>query len=189
MENDIIEWFGDFATFPAFARVMFGYVAGIASYWLYCKVKHKKFFFNWRYAGIAVGICVMIGMAVQTQVAYNLAARVALETKQCQREFQQAIIAGRELSKTNDELSVRQRDLFAEKDRAETDMWLKILAPEEPIGSLDINDPTRQAYGVAVVTEYQKDSVRIDKEIRAISDKQIEIAKDRPPLPELSCGK
>jgi hypothetical protein len=68
-------------------------------------------------------------------------------------------------------------------------MWFKILAPEEPIGSLDLNDPIRQAYGVAVVTEYQKDSARIDKETTAISDTQVDLAKKRPPLPEIACGK
>lgn len=189
MQNEIVEWFGGFATITGLTRVIFGYVAGIASYWLWCKYKHKKFYINWRYVGIILGLCVMTFTSIQTNVAYNLAAKTAVETKECAKVFQEALIKSRDITTVNDKLSVDQRNLLAEKDRLETEFWMKVLAPPEPIGSMDINDPVRQTYGLAVLKEYTVASAKLESKIQDITDQQIKLAESRPPLPDPTCGK
>jgi hypothetical protein len=187
--DEVSEWIAGLATPGNMLYFILGFFTSPVLYWGWCMTKHRKFYVNWRYLGIALGIAVMLFISIQTQVAYNIAAQTAQDTKACQAEFQAAIKGSREVTTENDELSVKQRNLLAEKDRAETEMWLRLLDPPYPIAELEASDPQRQSYGLQVVREYATKASEIDAQVRLISQRQVELQESRPALPEPTCGK
>jgi len=188
--NDIIgDWFSGFGTPGGAAYVLTGFFLAYIFRWIRCQVTHETMKIPWHLVGIAIGTIAIVVTTVQSSVAYNTASATALETKECQKEFNQAIKDGRRIANENDELSQQQRRLFVDKDHEETLMWLNILSPPEPYASMDQRDPSRQDFNLSIVTKYSKRSFELDEQIRKIQETQDKLLASRPPLPEPTCGK
>lgn len=153
--------------------------------------------FNFTALGVTIAVAVILFSVYKIQDTSNTTQRIiadarafSAQVQDCQRQLIEAIKGGRQVSAENDALSVQQRDLFAAKDDAETNMWRALLTPPDPaIAQLDTADPRRQHYSLDVLARYTKDAADIDRKIRGISDRQTDLLASRPPLPEPTCGK
>lgn len=178
--------FLDLFTVPRVIAFFLGVGVTYAYHWAVCIKKKTPFPSGaWRVLGIILGVAVISYSFAETQ-------RVAANTKECQRQFNQALTVSRKISEENDVLSIEQRELFLDKDEDESEMWVKLVAPDDPeISKLPTNDPRRQKYGIDTVREYQKKSNVTEAKIRLSQRKQNELIRERRmnPLPEPTCGK
>ncbi|QHB37456.1 membrane protein [Mycobacterium phage Aikoy] len=187
----ISDWFVGLFTLSGMAYFIAGYVSAYLIYGIYCMHKHKRLIINWRIPGIMLGITMIAFVSVQTQMAYTIAAKTAEEVQACQREFNATLGYRSRISEENDALSIEQRQLLADKDRAETEMWMTVLDPPAGISDLASDHPARQAWAIQVVQDYTARAKRIDERIDAIRLRQERLQADRAanPLPEATCGK
>lgn len=80
----------------------------------------------------------------------------------------------------NDDLSIRMRALFLERNEAETQWLNRVVAPDNPeIAALDPQDPRRKDWVTDATIVYNERADRINAQIRAISEQQIDLAEQR----------
>lgn len=124
----------------------------------------------------------------QTETHYRTLAR---DVAECQREFNEALVARSRITTENDQLSRQQRALLAEFNIAES-TWIDRLINLPPeIKDLPQSDPRVQTYGQTVTRIYFQRIGRINSEIKSISDRQVQLdqARSDHPLPEPTCGR
>jgi hypothetical protein len=145
--DEVSEWIAGLATPGNMLYFILGFFTSPVLYWGWCMTKHRKFYVNWRYLGIALGITVMLFISIQTQVAYNIAAQTAQDTKACQAEFQAAIRGSREVTTQNDELSAKRRcGCVSWTRRTPSPNWRHPTHSDSPMGCRWFaNTPPRQA--------------------------------------------
>ncbi|QPX62132.1 membrane protein [Mycobacterium phage Indlovu] len=140
--------------------------------------------------GLIAAACVLYVLS-QAQQTHDDTVRLSETTRQCQNDLIASIQRGREIQAENDDLSVRQRDLFADLEELQG-VWLtRLVQPDNPeIAALDQNDPRRQHWAIDVTIVYNERAAKLRKEVRDITVRQAELAEQRTknPLPSPRCG-
>ena len=175
--DDFLTWFYGLATVSGMGYFLLGFVSSYIIFWAWCMHKHKRLSVNWRYAGMAVGIVMIVFVSLQTQIAYNLAKVTAQEVQDCQREFNDALKSRARIASENDELSQEQRRIVFD--------WMhNLIFPPEPFAAMETNDPRRQDYGFKL-------TIRTTEQFQKSLDRQDELqtSRDAHPLPDPTCGK
>ena len=104
----------------------------------------------------------------------NEATAFAAKVQECQQQLIGAINGSRAITTDNDEIDSRIRGA--------QQRWLAALvAPPPPLDKMPTNAPERQAYGLTVTINYQKEVDNLEAERRAN-------AASRPELPPPDCG-
>lgn len=136
----------------------------------------------WVVGAITAATIGWVLLQIQTQAdrttdVINDARTFAVQVKDCQREFNEAIRLRSRLSEEDSRLSLTQRDALAN--------WLRdLLNPPPNIAALPGNDPIRQQWAVDTTERYYAI-------IKKAQDDQVKLADYRAahPLPEPTCGK
>ncbi|AYD82014.1 membrane protein [Mycobacterium phage Saguaro] len=143
------------------------------------------------WTGGMVAAFVLVYVLAQSQQTHDETVALAERTHQCQADLIASIERSRAISRENDELSMRQRDLLAELEELQA-VWLgRIVNPEPPeIAALDPNDPRRQSWAIDVTRVYQERSRTLRDEVASITERQAQLAKERAAneLPGPRCG-
>lgn len=175
--NVFWDWVQGFSTVGALAYFFTGFLCSYLLAFFWCKRQHSEFRVNFRYAGIAVGIAVLVFMSLQTQRAYTLAAETAQEVQECQREFNMSLRARAQITTENDSVSIDQRMIVYN--------WIhNLIFPPAPYNTMETNSPERQAYGLRITQETDKlfqDSIERQNDLQS--------KRDNHPLPDPLCGK
>lgn len=114
---------------------------------------------NWVRAHLAMTLVwgVWVLTVITTMIAVIVGVNFAVDVRDCQRQFNESLIARSELAEQRNALTVRKDDADA--------AWLsKILAPPSQIAALPPDNPERRAYGLQVTTEWQAELASIDSE-------------------------
>lgn len=134
---------------------------------------------------------VMVYILAQGQQTHDDTVALADKTAQCQRDLIASILRGREISQENDELSVKQRDLFAQLEELQG-VWLtRLVAPDDPaIAELDNNDPRREHWAIDATIIYNERAAKLRAEVAKIAERQRELAdaREKNELPDPRCG-
>jgi len=193
MSNNVIDWFSGFATIGGFFYVLTGFMISQAIYLTRCRLKHTEAHISWLHVGIAIGILSILFTSFQSSQSYSTAKDTAKEVQACWVRFLAISNDRANIGQTNDDLSITNRELTAQKDRAETYMWLHILRPgnfEPALKDLPDNDPKILAYRQKVVDDYAVVADDLDRKISDILNTQRKLQADRKGkvLPPPSCG-
>lgn len=180
----IMEWIEGFATPSAMGYFLTGFVLAYVLTWMWCLHKKRKLHITWRYAGIAIGATAIVFASVQTQAAYNLSARTALEVQRCQHEFQQALKARSKIAEDNDKWSAIQRKALGD--------WLfEIIVPPPHIQDIRASDPNFSnnpeyiKWGIDITTKYSNIVQNAQREQDANEEER---RRPENQLPEPTCG-
>lgn len=175
--GNVQDWFVGLATPGNMTYFAAGFAFAFVARWIWCKVKHRKYEIPWRYLGIAIGVCAIVTVSLQSSQAYTTAKTTAIEAKQCQEEFNAALKARSRITSENDELSQTQRRIVFD--------WIHdLIFPPEPYASMTSDDPRRQDYGYTL-------TINTEHTFQASLDRQEELQKEREqhPYPDPTCGK
>lgn len=147
----------------------------------------------------AVVMIAVVGWSIfKTQANANEAARItedarvfAAETRECQRQFNEALTVRARITSEDGELSNQLSDLRSDIDEA-TGTWInRLLNPPAEIAALPINDARRQAWNFDVTTVYFQRTDKLRAQVRAViaERKQKQRERERTGLPAPTCGK
>lgn len=141
--------------------------------------------------GGLVALAILGYVLLQAQETHNDTVALSERTLQCQADLIRFIERSRDISAQNDELSVRQRKLFADLDELQG-VWLtRVVSPDNPeIAALDVEDPRREAWAFDVTIVYNERAAKVRAEVRAITEEQDRLADERQAneLPDPRCG-
>jgi hypothetical protein len=100
---------------------------------------------------------------------------VMVETQRnsnCIDEFKVTLVKRSAITAENDRLSIEQRELLADNQRAEAEWINSLLRPPRKIDELAPGDPVREAWAVAISEDYFDHADKVNAWIKAISDEQ-----------------
>ena len=130
------------------------------------------------------------GAAVVAVLAYQIVQAQRLAT--CQQQFADALVDRASISVENDRLSLAQRELLAENQRAEAHWISELLHPSDPaVAALPLDDPRRQEWGLAVSNQFFSLAASLADKIAAISAEQLTNDRQRAAarIPDPTCGR
>lgn len=126
----------------------------------------------------------------QAQQTHDETVKLSEETRLCQADLIANITENRKIQRTNDALSVQQRDLFAAIDDAGA-LWIdRLLNPPGDVAKRDPQDPRRQQYNVDVTRVYYDRVGKYRQQVAAITDEQERLTREQAAnaLPSPHCG-
>lgn len=126
----------------------------------------------------------------QAQQAHDETVALSARTRTCQNALIASIVDNRKISAVNDDLSVRQRDLFSLIDDAGAQWIDRLLNPPADIAALGPQDPRRQQYNIDATRHYFDRVGKYRAEVSKISEQQHVLAEERSKhlLPDPNCG-
>lgn len=142
-------------------------------------------------------ICLLfVGWSVyQTQANTTGNAQNAAEAKafagrvqDCQARLIEAIIEGRRLTTENDRLSREERGKLADLARYQAEWIGRLLDPPPEVKKLPTSDPVRERYGLDVTRGFFNRAAEVNQRIEQIHREQNQNDRERPALPDPSCG-